>query len=90
MGEIATTGNKGKGVRSDCFVTLELTGEGGIHLLIESKVIVMYGDAAKVRWNNGHETWIAGAWLRLDLGRLDETTSGELARRTDSRRRPAN
>ena len=54
------------------------------------EVIVMYGDAAKVRWNNGHETWIAGAWLRLDLGRLDETTSGELARRTDSRRRPAN
>jgi citrate lyase subunit beta / citryl-CoA lyase len=44
MGAIATTGNKGKGVRSDCFVTLELTDQGGIHLQIVSKVAVMYGD----------------------------------------------
>lgn len=43
MGEIVTTGNKGKGVRSDCFVTLELTERGGIELQIESKVMVMYG-----------------------------------------------
>jgi citrate lyase subunit beta/citryl-CoA lyase len=44
MGETATTGNKGKGVRSDCFVTLELTNQGGIQLQVESKVAVMYGD----------------------------------------------
>ncbi len=44
MGAIATTGNKGKGVRSDCFVTLELTNNGGIQLQVESKVAVMYGD----------------------------------------------
>jgi citrate lyase subunit beta/citryl-CoA lyase len=44
MGSIATTGNKGKGVRSDCFVTLELTDQGGIQLQVESKVAVMYGD----------------------------------------------
>ncbi len=43
MGEIVTTGNKGKGIRSDCFVTLELTERGGIELQIESKVMVMYG-----------------------------------------------
>lgn len=43
MGEIVTTGNKGKTVRSDCFVTLELTTTGGIDLTIESKVAVMYG-----------------------------------------------
>ncbi|HPS50993.1 MAG TPA: aldolase/citrate lyase family protein [Bacteroidales bacterium] len=43
MGEIVTTGNKGKTVRSDCFVTLELTTSGGIDLKIESKVAVMYG-----------------------------------------------
>ena len=43
MGTMATTGNKGKGVRSDCFVTLELTDQGGIQLQVESKVIVMYG-----------------------------------------------
>ena len=43
MGSIVTTGNKGKGVRSDCFVTLELTGRG-IDLRIDSKVGVMYGN----------------------------------------------
>lgn len=47
MGAIATTGNKGKGVRSDCFVTLELTNEGGIQLQVESKVIVMYGESIR-------------------------------------------
>lgn len=44
MGNTATTGNKGKGIRSDCFVTLELTDQGGIRLEVESKVAVMYGD----------------------------------------------
>jgi citrate lyase subunit beta/citryl-CoA lyase len=47
MGEIATTGNKGKGIRSDCSVTLELTDHGGILLQVESKVAVMYGDAIR-------------------------------------------
>jgi citrate lyase subunit beta/citryl-CoA lyase len=44
MGKTANTGNKGKGVRSDCFVTLELTDQGGIQLQVESKVAVMYGE----------------------------------------------
>ncbi|HOW30901.1 MAG TPA: aldolase/citrate lyase family protein [Bacteroidales bacterium] len=39
-----TAGNKGKGVRSDCHVTLELTSAGGKEIAIESKVQVMYGD----------------------------------------------
>ncbi len=43
MGAIAATGNKGKGIRSDCFVSLELTDQGGIQLTVESKVAVMYG-----------------------------------------------
>ena len=47
MVQIATAGNKGKGVRSDCFVTLELTESGGIQLELESKVIVMYGDSMR-------------------------------------------
>ena len=47
MVQIATAGNKGKGVRSDCFVTLELTESGGIQLELESKVIVMYGDSIR-------------------------------------------
>jgi citrate lyase subunit beta/citryl-CoA lyase len=45
MGEIATTGNKGKGIRSDCFVTLELKEQGGIDLQLDSRVGVMYGDS---------------------------------------------
>ena len=44
MGEIITTGNKGKGIRSDCFVTFQLTDEGGIKLTVDSKVAVMYGE----------------------------------------------
>ncbi len=47
MGAIATAGNKGKGVRSDCFVTLKLTDQGGIVLKVESKVAVMYGDSIR-------------------------------------------
>ncbi len=45
MGEIITTGNKGKTVRSDCFVTFELKDSGGLKILLESKVEVMYGNA---------------------------------------------
>jgi citrate lyase subunit beta / citryl-CoA lyase len=45
MGEIITTGNKGKAVRSDCFVTLELKEDGGHEIILESKVEVMYGAA---------------------------------------------
>ena len=45
MGEIITTGNKGKTVRSDCFVTLEMKDSGGLEILLESKVEVMYGNA---------------------------------------------
>lgn len=43
MGNVVTVGNKGKTVRSDCFVTMELKDSGGIDLLLESKVDVMYG-----------------------------------------------
>ena len=38
----ATAGNRGKGVKSDCFVSLELTESGGIDLLLKSKVDVMF------------------------------------------------
>jgi len=42
---IATTGNKGKGVRSDCHVTLEITQEGGIDIQLISKVKALYGES---------------------------------------------
>jgi citrate lyase subunit beta/citryl-CoA lyase len=43
MSKTVTIGNKGKGVRSDCAVTLEFTESGGIQLQIESKVKAIYG-----------------------------------------------
>ncbi len=40
-------GNKGKDVRSDCQVTMELNESGGIQLTIDSRVQVMYGKAIR-------------------------------------------
>ena len=37
-------GNRGEGVRSDCFVELEIREKGGIELDIQSKVNIVYGD----------------------------------------------
>ncbi len=41
--KLARIGNKGKGIRSDCHVTLELTQSDGIKLELTSKVESMYG-----------------------------------------------
>jgi citrate lyase subunit beta / citryl-CoA lyase len=43
----ATAGNKGEGIRSDCFVTLELTHSGGRQLELISKVESMYGESIR-------------------------------------------
>jgi citrate lyase subunit beta/citryl-CoA lyase len=43
----ASAGNKGKGIRSDCFVSLELTDFGGLEIEIQSKVNVFYGDVIR-------------------------------------------
>jgi len=45
--KIARIGNTGKGVRSDCHVTLELSEKGGIQLELISKVGSMYGEEIK-------------------------------------------
>ncbi|HPY80488.1 MAG TPA: aldolase/citrate lyase family protein [Bacteroidales bacterium] len=39
----STAGNKGKGVRSDCFITLELTKNEKIEISITSKVKALFG-----------------------------------------------
>lgn len=39
----ALIGNRGKGIRSDCHITLELAQSGGIQLELISKVEAMYG-----------------------------------------------
>jgi citrate lyase subunit beta / citryl-CoA lyase len=41
--KVVTIGNKGKGVRSDCFISLELTDYGGITIELISKVKALYG-----------------------------------------------
>jgi citrate lyase subunit beta / citryl-CoA lyase len=45
--KIATCGNKGKGVRSDVFVALEITKSGGLDIQLNSKVEVMYGESIR-------------------------------------------
>lgn len=45
--EAVTTGNKGKAIRSDCSVTLELREAGGIDLNLITKVEVMYGESIR-------------------------------------------
>jgi len=43
--KLATSGNKGKGIRSDCFVSVEITDNGGFNIHLESKVKAMFGDS---------------------------------------------
>ena len=43
QGKTATAGNRGEHIRSDCFVTLQLTHSGGIDLQLKSKVEGMFG-----------------------------------------------
>lgn len=45
MSKIYTAGNKGTEIRSDCFVTLELTKSGGLDIKITSKVVALFGDS---------------------------------------------
>jgi citrate lyase subunit beta / citryl-CoA lyase len=45
LSKIYTAGNKGKGVRSDCFVSIEAAAKSGLEIKIDSKVKVMYGES---------------------------------------------
>ena len=47
MGKIAVVGNKGKGVRSDCSVSLELTSDGGLVIDLTSKVEALSGKSIR-------------------------------------------
>jgi len=49
---VAAVGNKGKGIRSDCFVTMELSESGGIQLELISKVESMYGASNRALIND--------------------------------------
>lgn len=43
----ASAGNLGDRVRSDCYVEIEITSQGGIQLELKSKVAPLYGDKIK-------------------------------------------
>ncbi|MCD4796290.1 MAG: citrate lyase acyl carrier protein [Candidatus Cloacimonetes bacterium] len=45
MAKTATVGNKGKSIRSDCFVTVEITKSGAIAIDLQSKVKTLFGDS---------------------------------------------
>ena len=45
---IGNAGNKGKGVRSDCFVSFQQTNKGGIDIQLNSKVNIMYGESIRL------------------------------------------
>ena len=45
MNKIGSAGNQGAGIRSDCFVTLELTHKGGLDISLSSKVGALFGDS---------------------------------------------
>ena len=47
MAKKAVVGNFGKGIRSDCKVTLELTDKGGIEIELLSKIELYFGDAIR-------------------------------------------
>jgi citrate lyase subunit beta/citryl-CoA lyase len=49
---VASAGNNGEKDRSDCYVTLELTKSGGIHIDLVSKVKVMYSDSIRALGND--------------------------------------
>jgi citrate lyase subunit beta / citryl-CoA lyase len=44
MAKIETAGNRGTGIRSDCFVSLDLSGSDGIAITLNSKVQSLYGE----------------------------------------------
>jgi citrate lyase subunit beta/citryl-CoA lyase len=44
MKSIATVGNRGDKVRSDCFVSIEITDSGGVNIELISKVKEMFGE----------------------------------------------
>ena len=42
---IQTTGNRGEGVRSDCFISLAVTSDHGVSIELKSKVRSLYGES---------------------------------------------
>lgn len=71
-GSIATAGNRGERIRSDCFINLELTDNGGIQISLKSKVERMFGTQIR---EQVHEVLEA---LEVSHARVDIEDSGAL------------
>ncbi|MBN1552424.1 citrate lyase acyl carrier protein, partial [bacterium] len=44
-GQLATAGNKGSAVRSDCWISIKIETSGGIDIQMKSKVESLYGES---------------------------------------------
>jgi len=77
---IATAGNKGDSIRSDCFVQLELKTEGGLHIELASKVGALYERTIQELCESVLRFYdIENAWLHIeDKGALPFTMSARL------------
>jgi citrate lyase subunit beta/citryl-CoA lyase len=71
-GTMATTGNRGERIRSDCFISLELTVSGGIQISLKSKVERMFGEQIRAQLIEVLET------LEISHARVDIEDSGAL------------
>jgi citrate lyase subunit beta / citryl-CoA lyase len=80
MSTVAITGNKGKTVRSDCFVTFEPRDAGGLEIQVESKVDVLYGSTIRKLANEMMEFFeISHTLLKIeDSGALDLVISARI------------
>lgn len=86
---MAVAGRRGEGVRSDCWMSLELRDSGGLDIVMKSKVASMYGEAIMRLFREGLSFFdIEHARLEIDdSGALPFTLSARLetaVRRTKS------
>ena len=77
---MAVAGRRGEGVRSDCWMSLELRESGGLDILLKSKVASMYGEAIMRLCREGLSFFgIEHARLEIDdSGALPFTLSARL------------
>ncbi|MBI9063051.1 MAG: HpcH/HpaI aldolase/citrate lyase family protein [Marinilabiliaceae bacterium] len=77
---IATAGNRGDSIRSDCFIQLELKVDGGLHIELSSKVGVLYERAINELCESILRFYeIENAWLHIeDKGALPFTMAARL------------
>lgn len=73
MGKQVTAGNKGDKVRSDCHVSLELRGSGGLDIQVNSKTGILYSEKLRILAQEVLKYYeVENAHLKIeDAGALD-------------------